>query len=200
MVVRYDSKYNSHGYGLTAWEADESLRMNTLRLKKNESNPRIAWLPLPNLLQVKDVCTVIYEDGYLINNKTGKTVYVVPQYLGHFKYLFYVLDGLVSYEDFTTKMCQTVDTFLANISAKFGSISEFPEIKPETSIITTVSGTVTDIGDQIYYSPSYIIYFSNKHLTLRSTTMCDQYPTDSIITYLMAESDVLCNGKDVKLL
>ncbi len=145
MIKEYDAKSKVYGYGSNKLEAKYELQFNIARIvgltdKWMKKRDEIySWLPLNNMLSIKGLCSIIYEDHKLINTSNGANLYLEKEPLSHYTYLYYLLAPYVTFEDFTLTISAEVDLFLHNISSSFGNMSDFP---------ITMPGNLSDAVDQ----------------------------------------------------
>ena len=139
MHTDYSSKFKVVGFGRTPEEAKEELAFNIARqnldndptgIYKKRREQLYSWLPLPNILSIREVLAISYENGFLRNNKTGEQLYIRPTKLAHYLFLFNLMGNDISFSDFTLVIGKEIDNFLANISPIFGKLDDFPYCKP----------------------------------------------------------------------
>lgn len=171
MKVSLDRETGIIGLGISLEDAIASMRFYKERSGRISSERELrrkdmhAWLPKPNVLQVKGLCAIIYKDNYFENMKTGRKIRVRVKPLAHYLCLFSAFDGEISFSDFTLTIAPEVNQFLRNISGKFLTLNDFPYIKPvesldivhyhatvdpDLSIVETTSDTIVAVkGDSM---------------------------------------------------
>lgn len=201
MVTKFDPRTKSMGFGFTEEEAEEELLVHNARQNidldtsgyyKKRRDELFSWLPLPNLFSIKSLCSITYQDGYMMNTSTGLKIAVEEKPLAHYLYLFYLIGGKVTYSDFTVTMAKEVNQFFANISDKFGTLDEFPYTKP---------GQLTDAVDMHYLccggfvcrtKVKSILVCNDKQIL--SVDLIDGIDTDCLIAYGLAKLNIVYNG------
>jgi len=139
MYVSSSKKHKVTGFGATQEEAVADCQMYIARacieddvtdIYKRRREELHAWLPLPNLLSIKGVACLKYEDGFITNLKTGEQIYCTPYPYAQYLYLYPLLGHDLSFTDFTIAVKREIDIFLNNISTTYGKLDDFPQIKP----------------------------------------------------------------------
>ena len=203
MFTKFDQKTKIMGFGSTEVEAEEELRFNMARhdigsdvsgiyLKRRQE--LYSWMPLPTLFAIKSIGSVSYEKGYLQNTVTKKVIEVEPKPLAHYMYLYYILDGKVSFEDFTITMAKEVNSFLSNISDCFGTLDDFPYTKP-ADISDAVNIHHLKCGGFVCDTKTNSIIVCNGYRML-SIDLIDGIDKDCLIAYGLAKLGVAYNGID----
>lgn len=203
MKITVDRDTKICGFGLTEEEAISSMKFNierSGRLSQERLQRRKdihAWLPMPTLLQIKGVAAVHYNDGRLTNLRTGQSVRVRVTPMAHYKYLFSVLGGALSYEDFTLTLQQEINQFFRNISETFLELNDFPYIKPvENFQIKAFHDTVIpELSFIETKDNSIVLSYKDRMVTV------DKMPgveSSSLMAYLLASVGFTYDGKDIR--
>lgn len=203
MFTKFDQKTKIMGFGSTEEEAEEELRFNMARHDINSDTSGYylkrrqelySWMPLPTLLAIKSLGSISYTNGILQNTVTKKIIEVEPKPLAHYLYLYYILDGKVSFKDFTVTMAKEVNGFLSNISPFFGTLDDFPYTKP---------GSISDAVNIHYLKCGGFVCDTNTGSILvcdgthvLSVDLLDNIDKDCLISYGLAKLGIAYNGKD----
>lgn len=203
MFTKFDQKTKIIGFGTTEEEAEKELRFNMARHSiasdtsgyyAKRRKELYSWRPLPTLLAIKSLCSISYSEGKLYNTVTKKSVDITPKPLSHYLYLYFILGGIVSFEDFTIAMSKEINEFLANISPEFGILDDFPYIKP---------GNLQDATDIHYLkcggfvcetkTGSILVCNGSRVLAVDLIEGIDR---DCLISYGLAKLGIVYNGQD----
>lgn len=203
MFTKFDSKSRMMGFGNTEEEAIEELNFNKARVSiKNDETGYYAkrreelfsWMPLPTLLAIRSIGSIVYSDGCLENTVTQKRIKIQPKPLAHYLYLYSILDGKVSFNDFTITMSKEVNKFLSNISPEFGTLDEFPYVKPG-DLVDATDIHYLSCGGFICDTRNGSILVCNDQRTL-SIDLIDGVDKECLIAYGLAKLGIGYNGQE----
>lgn len=203
MNIAGDMETRIVGFGLTQSDAMKDLQFNLersgkLSASRLERRKEIhAWLPKPNLLHVKGIGAILYDNNFFINLQTQRKVRARIKPLSHYLCLFSAFDGKLSYEDFTITISPEVNKFLGNISDKFLQLCDFPYIKPvEDFKIKNYHRTVIpDMAVCETYNNSIVLSTKNHGAEVDLTPGADN---DSLLAYLLAADGYVYDGYSIK--
>lgn len=203
MNLLVDRETKIVGVGRTQEEALASMRFNIERSgritpQRAERRKEIhAWLPTSNLLHIKGVGAILYENNHFKNLRTGRTVRVKVKPLSHYLCLYSVFDGKLSYEDFTITVAPQVDLFLRNISDKFLSLNDFPYIKPaETFKIKYYHETVVPgLLLMETYNDTIVVSYNDDYYEVDKVIGVD---TECLISYLLSSIGFTYDGMEMR--
>lgn len=201
MIMKYDHKTNIVGIGATEEEAEAELKFNLLRhdisydkdgYYMKRRSELYSWLPLNNVFSIKSLCSICVRDGRMFNTTTGVSMSIEPKYLSHYLYMFFLLDGLVSFDDFTITMAAEVNQFLGNISSVFGTLDDFPYTKPGHLDTTTAIHTLP-CGAYVYETTTSEIVVSDKNKSY-AIDVPNGVDVNCMVAYGLAKLGVIYNG------
>jgi hypothetical protein len=207
MFTERDPRTKIMGFGSTKEEAQLELEFNKARSDISNDLSGIylerrkelySWLPLPTMLVIKSVCGISYDSttSELTNTATGKSVILEKKPLCQYLCLFNLIDGQISFEDFTVTVGKEIDSFMSSISADIGHLDDFPYTKP---------GDMTDAIDIHYLScGGFVSETKNNSLivcnskTILSIDLMEGIHKDCLIAYGLAKLGILYDGKSCR--
>lgn len=201
MIMKYDYKTNIVGIGATEAEAEAELKFNLLRhdISLDEDgyymrrrSELYSWLPLSNVFSIKSLCSICVQNGRMFNNVTGVSMAVEPKHLAHYLYMFFLLDGMVTFDDFTITMSAEVNQFFKNISDVFGTLDDFPYTKPG-HLESTTAIHVLPCGASVYETTTGEIVVSDKRKSYAIDVPAG-VDVNCIIAYGLAKLGIIYNG------
>lgn len=203
MFSKFDAKTKTVGFGNTEEEALTELEFNKIRndirndttgyyLKRRRE--LFSWMPLPTLLAIKSIGSVSYRNGIIENTKTHRQLKVEPKALAHYLYLYYILDGAVSFDDFTITMSKEVNKFLNNISPIFGTLDDFPYTKPG-DLSDAINIHYLTKGGFVCDTKTNSILVCNGQRVL-SIDLIDSVDKNCLIAYGLAKLGIAYSGAD----
>lgn len=137
MITAFDAKSSTYGYGNTNDEAQEDLKFNMLRKDINVDPEWVqrremmhSWCPMPNILHLDGITSVIAANGTLTNTATKKSVALRKEPLAQFVSLYYLLGESIPFADFCITYADTIDTFFSRVAPEVGHLRDLPPIKP----------------------------------------------------------------------
>jgi hypothetical protein len=209
MFTERDPKTKTMGFGNTKEEALKELILNTVRSDikydatgeyEKRRQELYSWLPLPTLLTIKSVCGISYNSltSKLSNTVTGKSIKITPRPLCHYLYLFYLLDGKVSFEDFTITIGKEVNIFMNNISTSIGNLDDFPYTKPG-NMSEAVSIHYLKCGGFVSETANNSIIVCNGERIL-SIDLIDGVDKECMIAYGLAKLGIIYNSAECRRL
>ena len=131
-------KEGSLGFGESKEAAEEDLYINICRQSiqsdtKGEFLKRRQvlkpWLPLENMLHISGIGCLVYENGILRDEKSGRSINITDVNYSTFYYLCSVFQGMLSFTDIAIVLRPEIDIFFRNIDKRFHSLNDFPQIK-----------------------------------------------------------------------
>ena len=203
MNISVDKETKICGFGPTPEEALQAMhfkleRRGRLTPEREERRKELhAWLPRKNMLHIQGVGAVIYEDGWLYNLRTDKRKRMRNTPLSQYRYLYNILDGEISYEDFTLTIGPEVNQFVKNISETFLTLNDFPYIQPAERIQISAYHT-TVIPELIVMETvarEIVVSYQDKAIAVTKTPGVEN---TSLLSYMLASIGFLYDGETIR--
>lgn len=153
MITAFDAKSRTYGYGITNEEAQKELHFNMLRkditldpvwVERRKSMH--SWCPMPNILHLDGITSIIAANGTLTNTANSKSVVLRNEPLAQFVSLYYLLGGVISFEDFCITYADSIDDFFAKVAPEVGRLGDLPPIKPGSTSAVSNAHYIDDIA------------------------------------------------------
>lgn len=202
MKIIKDKKTQIVGFGETSEEAAYSLHYNMARRNLDNDVTGIyrerheilhPWQPLPNMLQICGVGNITRTGNIFTNTRTGVSLPMSSDPMSHYITLYFLLDGQLSFDDFSVSIAREVDTFLGD---GFDSLDDFPYFKPVDLRNLTAMHCVTDDISVAETSMRTLIFTRNRKSL--EIDLVDSIDPQSLLAYGLARLGVLYNGKEFK--
>lgn len=200
MVKAFDAKTSTYGYGNTDYEAKQDLKFNILRkditadpnwVKRREDMH--SWCPMPNILHIDGITSIVAANGTLTNTATGKSVVLKDEPLAQFISLYFLVGDVISFSDFSITYADTIDMFFGSVAPEVGHLGDLPPIKPGSTSAARNVHYIEDIAfvAEVDNSSEILISDFNKLISVE-VPLGVSY--DAIIAYGFAKLGKRYNG------